>query len=93
MDKKKAPDEVNDQSDSPLDRGGVPKTDDTGWPEGPDGVRRPRLTQDERKSPDQMVNEEQAALQAAGELPEPAEAVQPEDLNAEEEDRKTKKKK
>ncbi|PYS91497.1 MAG: hypothetical protein DMF62_02480 [Acidobacteria bacterium] len=69
MDTKKSREEVNEQSDSPLDHGGQPRTDDSGWPEGPDGVRRaPRKVADETQNPG-ITNEEMAAKQFSGELP------------------------
>jgi len=76
MDTKKIREAINEQSTSPMDHGGEPRKDDTGWPEGPDGVRRPRMTQDHREDPEPMRNEDQAAKQVAGELPLPPEELE-----------------
>jgi hypothetical protein len=68
MDQKKSRDQVGNQSVSPLEHGGNPRVDDSGWPEGPDGVRRaPRKVTDETQNPG-ITNDEMAEKQLSGEF-------------------------
>jgi hypothetical protein len=101
MDTKKSREEVN-QSTSPMDHGGQPRLNDTGWPEGPDGKRdAPRVVADETKNPGDSTNDEMAEKQLSGEYdlkhPELDEKKEPkkaeEDDDADEETKGKKKKK
>lgn len=78
-----------EQSASPLEHGGQPRVDDSGWPEGPDGVRRaPRRVEDETKNLGE-TNEEMARKQASGEIPLPSSEIANEE--GDDHDRKGKK--